>query len=134
MQAKLIPAHVTLCREDEVSDWVGLECRALAIAPIEVAIAFGSPLREGNLVYLPAVGSTADFDQLRHALLARDGKAPRKHAPHITIIHPRNGVCTDSMFAEISSRVVPFTATFREISLIKQQDGGSWERFAVLGP
>ncbi len=129
VQAQLIPAHVTLCREDEVDDWEAIALRIVTLRPVAVTLHFGGPVREGNLVLLPTVGSTESFDQLRCDLLSVQSTAPRKHAPHITLIHPRNGVCTDAIFEEIAARIEPFTATFREISLIEQCDGGVWKRF-----
>lgn len=125
-QAVLIPAHITLCREDEVSHWFAFEDRVRSVLPIAVTLKFGPPVRDGDLVYLPAVGSTQSFDRLRHDLLELVGKSPRKHLPHITIIHPRNGFCTDEIYAQIADCVTPFTATFHEISLIEQNDGGVW--------
>ncbi len=131
-QAMLIPAHITLCREDEVSDWVDLERRLRALAPVNLNLEFGLPIREDNFVYLPVVGSTEPFDQLRHDLLGVNGQAPRKHLPHLTIIHPRNGVCTNEIFTEVVASLQPFRATFREISLIEQRDGGVWNCFATI--
>ena len=52
-QAALIPAHITLCREDEVSDWPALEDRIRALVPIALTLEFGLPVRDGNLVYIP---------------------------------------------------------------------------------
>ncbi len=48
--------------------------------------------------------------------------------PHVTIIHPRNGVCTDNAFAEIQRMLPPFQWTFSEISLIEQINGGPWKK------
>ena len=125
-QAELIPAHVTLCREDEVLDWTALRHRLSAICPIEVVIEFGTPVRQGNLVYLPAIGQTEQFDNLRRDLLGAEGQKLRKHLAHITIIHPRNGSRSDADFQEITESLERFTAKFREVSLIEQQDGGHW--------
>jgi hypothetical protein len=127
VQHGLIRAHVTLCREDEVGDWDEVTRRLRTSAPIAVTLAFGAPVRDGNLVYLPGVGSTASFDQLRTTLLSRPGAVVRKHEPHITLIHPRNGACSEGVFAAIVDSCVPFTATFREVTLITQINGGVWE-------
>ena len=130
-QANLISAHVTLCREDEVQDWCALEQQLRAIGPIELTIEFGMPIREDNLVLLPCVGSTAQFDDLRRQLLLHTGREPRKHLPHVTLIHPRSGVCTDDIFKQITASSAPFGVSFREVSLIEQRDGGPWYRLAV---
>lgn len=126
VQHALIRAHVTLCREDEVHDWDELASRLEALGPVAVPLAFGEPLREGNLVYLPATDSASAFAQLRHSLLARPGTSVRRHDPHLTLIHPRNGSCSDAIFASIVARTSPFSATFREVTLITQVDGGPW--------
>jgi 2'-5' RNA ligase len=132
-QAELIPPHVTLCREDEVDDWSALQIRIREILPVHVTLGFGGPVRKENLVYLPAITGTRQFDELRSKLLSANGREPRKHSPHITIIHPRNGICTDEIFEEIALRIRPFAAAFRAISLIEQSDGGPWKQFAELG-
>jgi hypothetical protein len=132
-QSRLIPAHVTLCREDEVNDWSALQKRIDETLPIHLTLGFGSPVRDGNLVLLPAISGIEQFDDLRHRLHIGGLNGPRRHDPHITIIHPRNGKCTDAVFREISERIQPFTKTFHRISLIKQSDGGPWVRLAELG-
>lgn len=125
-QHALIRAHVTLCREDEVEDWDDVASRLRACPSITVPLAFGAPVRDGDLVYLPAIGSTSSFDQLRATLLSRPGTVVRKHDPHITLIHPRNGSCSDEVFAALVGSCAPFTVTFREVTLITQLDGGVW--------
>ncbi len=125
-QARLIPAHVTLVREDEVEDWEELEDRIRNRTSMSISIALGDPLWENGLVYLPCIGSTEEFDAMREYLLTHSGRAPRKHLPHVTLIHPRNGTCTDEIFATIRQQLGPMVATFREIALIEQVDGGPW--------
>jgi hypothetical protein len=125
-QHALIRAHVTLCREDEVHDWTELASRLKTIGPIAISLVFGSPVRDGNLVYLPVTSLTSSFDRLRTSLLARSGTSVRKHEPHITLIHPRNGSCSDATFAQIMSHSIPFEATFRAVTLISQEGGGPW--------
>lgn len=134
-QARLINAHVTLCREDEVADWEALAVRFRASVPHTVTLEFGLPRRDGNLLYLPNLGPTVEFDQLRNILLSNSRSSARKHHPHITLIHPRNGVCTDAIFETVSARLKPFSYTFNEISFIRQENGGVWEtveRFELL--
>jgi len=126
-QAKLIDAHVTLCREDEVSDWEELGRRLQALRPQAVTLKFGSPHRDGDLVYIPCVGPTGAFDDLRAMILGTRLASPRKHVPHITLIHPRNGSCSDADFASIISVFEPFSYTFDEVAFIQQENGGVWE-------
>lgn len=125
-QARLIASHVTLCREDEVSDWEQLAQRLESLRPQQVTLDFGMPCREDNLVYLPCVGSTYEFDHLRAILLNTSSSIARPHKPHITIIHARNGTCDNSIFERVSSQCRPFSATFHEVSFIEQTNGGIW--------
>ena len=133
VQAQLIPAHVTLVREDEVHDWSVFETRIQEQLPIRLTLGFGCAVRDENLVFLPAVLGVEQFDDLRHRLLSDGIKRPRNQTPHVTIIHPRNGTCTDAAFEEIAQRLQPFTTTLSEISLIEQTNGGPWVRLAHLG-
>ncbi len=123
-QAELISAHVTLCREDEVEDWVALEERMRDL-PSAVTLEFGFPVRDGDLVYLPGIDKDGSFRSLRKYLLNSD--RVRDHKPHVTLIHPRNGKCTDNIWETLRSRIEPFTYTFHELSFILQQDGGVWQ-------
>ncbi|MBX7054122.1 MAG: 2'-5' RNA ligase family protein [Pyrinomonadaceae bacterium] len=130
-QSRLIDAHVTLCREDEVDDWPRLSKRLRGRPPGGIDLEFGEPVRQRDLLYLPCLGSTAAFDEVRAYLL---GRSVRKHEPHITLIHPRNGKCTDEILEMARSLIKPFSHTFVEISLIEQTAGGIWrslERFSL---
>jgi 2'-5' RNA ligase len=133
VQASLIAAHVTLCREDEVDDWAELGQRLAAVAPIDLTLRFGAPIRDGNLVLLPAEARGDGFAHLRHRLLARPGHEPRPMQPHITLIHPRNGTCTDAVFDALRRECLPFAATFRGVSIIEQRDGAAWTEVAAFG-
>jgi 2'-5' RNA ligase len=126
IQAALIAPHITLCREDEVDDWGRLEQVLREHRQQSVTLHFGNPLRDGNLVYLPSSGAQTEFENLRALLLDTATSKARPHQAHVTIIHPRNGVCTSATFADIAASLRPFTATFEHVSLIEQIDGGPW--------
>lgn len=123
-QAELIAAHVTLCRENEVSNWDELAAR-LEQATFPVALHFGSPVRDGDLVLLPGIDTDGTFRDLRKHLLGPG--LVRDHKPHITLIHPRNGRCTDDIWETICASTKPFAYTFHEVSFILQQDNGPWQ-------
>ncbi len=123
-QAALIAAHVTLCREDEVADWGEFSKQCYELKPFVLELEFGSPVRDGDLVYLPCVGGIGDFDELRRTLF---GPHACKHDAHITLMHPRNSVCNDSIFEEICSRLKPFAHRFSSVDLIVQEGSGVWE-------
>ncbi len=130
MQARLIPAHVTLCREDEVIDWDAFRIRLESLCPFEITLEFGAPVRDHNFVFLPVRSGLDDFHDFRCAILMRDA---RKQTPHVTLVHPRNGSCTDQVFADISATLSPFQYTFREVMLIEQEDGGVWSVISRIG-
>ena len=129
-QAQLIPSHVTLCREDEVSDWDAFRAKLETLSPFEITLGFGSPLRDNDFFYLPITEGAEDFHDFRCNLLSKDA---RKQMPHITIIHPRNGKCTDQIFSDISTTILPFQYTFREVMLIEQEGEGRWNTIATVG-
>jgi hypothetical protein len=129
-QARLIPTHVTLCREDEVKDWDAFRARLQSLCPFEISLEFGDPVREDNFVFLPVREGFNDFHAFRRALLTDE---PRIHIPHVTIIHPRNGTCTDQIFTEISESIPPLQFTFREVMLVEQEDGDVWKLIARVG-
>jgi 2'-5' RNA ligase len=128
IQHAIIGAHVTLCREDELEqiEKVMRNIEALNAAPL--SIEFGKVIRfsEGKGVLMPAVGENEGFQQLRQAILRGIIEAPRKHEPHITLMHPRNVSCTDDMFKHIETCVLPTRITFSKISFIEQEMGKKW--------
>ena len=125
VQFSLINAHVTLCRDDEVDEWSLLQERAQEIDSIGVSLEFGLPVKEANLVYLPVIGSTDDFDQLRSQLL--NNPNCRKQKPHITIVHPRNGVCSTDQFNSICDEFCePFTIQFPVLTFIEKHGDAPW--------
>ncbi len=131
IQARLIPAHVTLCREDEVTDWEAFRARLESLRPFEITLTFGAPVREHDFVFLPVLEGLDDFQLFRRRLLQTEA---RNQTPHVTLIHPRNGTCTDEIFADISATIIsPFQRSFREVMLIEQEDGGVWSVVSRVG-
>jgi len=128
LQHALIAAHVTLCREDELTD-LELVFRNLEQLEFPVfTIHFGKPVRfnNGKGVFLPAQEDYTSFLALRKAVLRGNIDNPRNHEPHITLIHPRNAACTDELFEKIRKTGLPAEILFDRISLIEQVDGGRW--------
>ena len=130
-QHALIACHVTLCREDEIEpQWekVLYNLENLSAAPVTVQL--GAPIRfdDGRGVMLPAEGDNAAFRQLRAAVLRGAIDAPRRHQPHITLLHPRNATCTDDVFEQIGQYQFPRSVVFRHISWIRQLESSApWE-------
>jgi len=124
-QFALIAAHVTLFRDEDVHDWSEVQTRASEIGSIHVPLRFGPPVQDGDLVYLPALGSTQAFDELRIRIL--NNEHCRNQEPHITLVHPRNGTCTTEQFDTIRSLITAeFTVLFQSLTFIEQVAGGPW--------
>ncbi len=127
-QQQLIDAHVTLCREDEITniDKVLDNLHNLDISTI--TIQFGQATRFDNKgALLPASGDNEQFQQLRKKILTALNMPMRRHEPHITLMHPRNSNCTDETLEEIKSVNLPTSLKFDTVSLIEQIDGGQWQ-------
>ena len=91
VQARLIPAHVTLCREDEIGQLLDtdIEARLRGSEAQPVALGFGRPVSfDGHGVLLPCVAGEQAFHDLRTQVLG--ATAIRRHSPHLTLAHPRN--------------------------------------------
>lgn len=137
-QRRLIDCHVTLCREDELSDLEIVIDNLCKLESRPLTIRFGKPVRfgEGKGVLIPGEGPNEEFHRLRKMALKGLTDSPRHHEPHITLIHPRNAACTDAMFETIRSMDWPAQLEFRKIALIEQADGGAWatlREFAIAG-
>ncbi|XZE43280.1 hypothetical protein SH467x_002835 [Pirellulaceae bacterium SH467] len=131
IQARLIPAHVTLCREDEVTDWDAFQARLESLVPMAITLTFGAPVRENNFVFLPVLDGLSNYHDFRRAILPNEA---RNLIPHVTLIHPRNGICTDPIFADVSATIIsPIQYTFREVRIIEQEAGGVWRVIASVG-
>ena len=138
LQRRLIPAHVTLCREDELAG-IGLADLGTAFdgrAARPLTLRFGGPEAfQAHGVLLPCVEGAHDFQALRGQLLG--AAASRRLAPHITLAHPRNPKAPGN---RISNAAVPsdgLTLTFRSVRLIEQVDSAPWrtlQEFSLHDP
>jgi 2'-5' RNA ligase len=137
-QYRLISAHVTLCREDEIEQIEKVIENIKSISRGKpVTMAFNPPERfeNGKGVYIPAKGENPEFYELRKTVLNGVNEFPRKPLPHITLMHPRNSTCTDVIFDQIKKYELPTELIFDTISLIEQNNGGPWiiiEQFAIM--
>ena len=128
VQARLIRAHVTLCREDEL-DGVGFDDvreRLRRQSMSELALRFG-PARifAGHGVLLPCVGGEALFHQLRAGALGR--AEIRVQEAHITLAHPRNPRAPANNAAHVAALETLATISFGTVSLIEQEPGQPWD-------
>jgi hypothetical protein len=129
LQSELIKSHVTLCRENEIENLDQIIQNLSQLPPGEISIDFGTILRSenGKGVLLPAQGSNMAYHNLRKQILSGLISNPDRPEPHITLMHPRNSTCTDSIFNLLKEIAFPNRLTFRKISLIEQVNGGKWE-------
>lgn len=128
-QFNLIPAHVTLCREDEIADidTVINNLNTLNFPPIEIEFETVKMFDNENGVLLTGVNNSFEFQELRKRILMGIYESPGKHEPHITLMHPRNSNCTPEIFEQIKMIHFPEKLKFNKISLIEQVDGRKWE-------
>jgi 2'-5' RNA ligase len=127
-QFELIKPHVTLCREDEIQNLEQVIANLRSLKHDKVIIQFGRVTRsaDGKGVFLPATTESRGFQKLRNKVLKGLTKNLNAHEPHITLMHPRNSTCTDSIFDQIERISFPTQLVFERISLIEQEDGGRW--------
>ncbi len=133
LQQRLIPAHVTLCREDELGELDAVRARLAGSAMHALQLAFAAPQRfSTHGVLLPCIGGVEQFRRLRQALLP--ATAMREQSPHITLAHPRNPACEGDSLAIAGALPGQITIVFTAIRLIEQTGGAAWrelERFEL---
>ena len=123
-QHAIIPAHVTLCRDEELKPWALLEERLVALRSVEITFVLGAPkLIEAGGVLVPMANASTAFDDLRYRLL---GDRCARQMPHITLLHPRNAAGKEYAYEAISHESLPASVTLKGISLIEQVNGGTW--------
>jgi 2'-5' RNA ligase len=137
IQANLIPAHVTLCREDELGslDLTALHSHFGASEARPFTLRFGSPESfQGHGVLLPCIEGEAEFQALRQWLLG--SRNLRRHAPHITLAHPRNPQAQSNTLENAAELAGGITVTFSTVLQIRQQGSAAWQvvaEYALAG-
>lgn len=132
-QSRLIPAHVTLCREDEfaVEQIEAIASRLRESPPGALTLQFGAPARfHEHGILLPCVGGDAAFHALRQFLLAP--QVARPHAAHMTLAHPRNPKVPANTLQSAESLGSGLTVIFTTVQVIEQVDGGPWRTRRTL--
>lgn len=126
VQAALIPAHVTLCRDEEVAE---LDADALAQrlrGAARLQLVFGAAERfSEHGILLPCLAGQDAFHALRQRAL---GRTDVRHAEaHLTLAHPRNPRAAGNDLAVtrecLSDRL---ELCFDSVKLIEQRKGGRW--------
>jgi hypothetical protein len=128
VQARLIRAHVTLCREDELEGLgdAALEARVRAFEPGALTLRFGPPeLFHEHGVLLPCVEGQEAFQALRRWVLSP--RTVRAHAAHITLAHPRNRKAPGNTPMNAASLERGLAVTFPTVARIRQTGSAAWE-------
>lgn len=128
-QFEIIKAHVTLCREDEIENLEKVKSNIISLTKMDINIEFKKIERfdNGKGLFLPATNDNDEFSNLRRQVLKGVIDIPRKQEAHITLMHPRNSNCTDSIFKQVETINLPTRLNFKKISIIEQKDGGQWK-------
>ena len=94
-----------------------------------ITINFGNVARffPGKGVLMPGVGENLAFYNLKESVLNGNVEKNEKFAPHITLMHPRNSICSDMEFAQIQKFVLRNAIQFRKVSLMVREAIGKWQ-------
>lgn len=128
VQAGLIPAHVTLCREDELVDidLAALDSRLSKSRPGVISLQFGKPESfHQHGILLPCIAGEEAFHALR--LWVLNTSVIRRQMPHITLAHPRNPKFESNTDDNISKASSEFVIQFPNICLIQQEGASAWK-------
>ena len=137
VQSGLIPAHVTLCREEELALVSPSELRdRLSDRQLKpIRLYFGQPeVFSGHGILLSCTGGQREFQLLREHILGRTDIGTLQ--PHITLAHPRNPKAPGNSLANASRLPAPMSITFGTIYLIEQKGHEPWkllQTFHLLG-
>ncbi|MBK9735898.1 MAG: 2'-5' RNA ligase family protein [Saprospiraceae bacterium] len=133
-QFRCIQSHITLCRESELQN-IDKLIQHLKISDLKtITVELGQAVRfaDGKGVFIPGKGKNEAFRDLRKFILADNFNETLEFQPHITLIHPRNGTCTDRIFDFIRQYNFPSSLSFDNISLIEEQQDGLWQVLDVI--
>ena len=128
-QYRLIKSHITLCREDEIGDLKTIQ-KNLTKLKVEIfELETGRVIRfsEGKGVLVKVKDNNQFFQKLRELVLQDVISKPRQHNAHITLMHPRNSTCNDSVFEEIRAVQIAQGVRVSKISLVEQEVGKEWK-------
>lgn len=123
-QYAIVPAHVTLCRDEELEPWPAIDRRLERLAPFSIRMQFGEPRRlaDGCILLRPTHGMEP-YQELRESIL---GASARHHGAHLTLLHPRNASAVECDLGRLTRELAGTEVTFRTVSLIEQQRDEPW--------
>ena len=125
VQYSLIPAHMTLCREDELADDVEIKSRLHKLLWPALDLRFGRPeVFSGHGILLHCIDGEDGFRHLREHLLGT--RHIRNQRPHITLAHPRNPRASGNTLTQVLTLPEVITIRFPAIYLIEQTGREPW--------
>lgn len=127
VQASLIAAHVTLIRENEISEhcWRNL-IDDLQSPEYPLTLKFGEPERSiAHGILMPCQEGHAEFQRLRCRLFKH--LADRETAAHLTLAHPRNPQAPGNTLENTRPLKAGITVSFQEMALIRQTGNAPWQ-------
>lgn len=126
IQSTLIPAHITLCREDEFLDNLELRERLKSLSFKPLILSFGNVESfSTHGLLLNCIGGQEDFYFLRENIL--NSKNIKFQKPHITLAHPRNPKAKGNLLENILNLPKVIKITFPTIYLIEQEESKPWK-------
>ena len=137
VQFAKIPAHVTLCYDDEIQDWNYVAGCFEALAPegirfnftVEGARSFAA---EGKGIYLGIAEQSGFYTLARSRLLATSSSARKQVRPHITLLHPKHARDGADGWTLVDSMGFPERILIHQISLIELRES-AWTVVRVWG-
>lgn len=127
IQRRLIVAHVTLCREDELAQVPPAEllARLGALTLTPITLQFGAPeVFSGHGILSGSIAGEPVFHALREYLLGSSNI--RNHRPHLALAHPRNPRSAGNSASSFARLPRSLTITFSAVCLIEQHAGQPW--------
>ena len=127
-QFRLIPAHVTLCREGELNNLSSMPLASRLASPEAkpITLRFGRPESFSHHgVLLPCVAGMHEFHELRRWVLGTSSIGHQE--PHITLAHPRNPRAPNNNMSNAATLPMGLAVTFTSVCLIRQEGSSPWE-------
>jgi hypothetical protein len=133
IQQALIPAHVTLCREDELGSLEIIRGRLRHITRWPLKMCFGRPeVVESHGMLLNCVEGAVEFQRLREEVLGSSSIFALR--PHLTLAHPRNPRASGNSLEALRLLPAEISVRFYSIHLIEQVHGAPWQVLETFEP
>lgn len=125
LQFALIPAHVTLCREEDLVDVTEAQLDERLVGAAAIILGFGpAQAFSTHGILLPCIEGEAHFQALRSRISG--GGSKRHQSPHITLAHPRNPKATGNSLQAAAALGRETHCRFDRLNLVEQNAGNPW--------